>query len=343
MKYNTLGGTGLLVSEFALGTMTFGGKDFPMSAVMGALDDNAARRLVDEALAAGINLFDSANQYGLGESEEILGRALKGRRGEVVISTKVRFRMGPGINQAGLSRAHLIEEAEACLKRLGTDYIDLFQIHGPDPLTDWEETMRALDDLVRSGKVRYIGCSNLQGWQMMKANGISRQLGLRGFQSNQSYYSLAGRDIERDILPVVQDQRMGLLVWSPLAGGFLSGKYTRENSGGADDRRTKFDFPPVDREQGYAIIDALQDIAKERESTVARVALAWLLRKPAVTSVIVGAKRPEQLRDNLGAADVVLSESEMSRLDAASRLKPEYPLWDPSMYIADRYPAEPLA
>lgn len=176
MKYNTLGGTGLLVSEFALGTMTFGGKDFPMSAVMGALDDNAARRLVDEALAAGINLFDSANQYGLGESEEILGRALKGRRGEVVISTKVRFRMGPGINQAGLSRAHLIEEAEACLKRLGTDYIDLFQIHGPDPLTDWEETMRALDDLVRSGKVRYIGCSNLQGWQMMKANGICGSL-----------------------------------------------------------------------------------------------------------------------------------------------------------------------
>lgn len=341
MNYKTLGGTGLLVSEFCLGTMTFGGKDFPMSAVMGALDDSAAQKLVDEAIEAGINFFDTANQYGLGESEEILGRALKGKRNEVVLSTKVRFRMGPGINQAGLSRGHILEQAEASLRRLGTDYIDLYQIHGLDPLTDWEETLRALDDLVTSGKVRYIGCSNLQGWQIVKANSISRQLGLRSLHANQSYYSLAGRDIERDIIPVVQDQKMGLLVWSPLAGGFLSGKYSRNTQGGEDDRRTKFDFPPVDREQGYAVIDVLQEIAKERESTVAGIALAWLLQQPAVTSIIVGARRPEQLRDNLGASNVVLSEGELTRLDEASKLKPEYPLWDPLMYIADRYPVQP--
>ncbi|NGM85207.1 aldo/keto reductase [Paenibacillus sp. 7124] len=337
MKYKLLGGTGLMVSEFCLGTMTFGGKNDPMSSVMGALDDQAAGLLVNEALEAGINFFDTANVYGVGESEEILGRSLKGKRHEAVIATKVRFRMGPGPNDAGLSRGHIIRQAEESLKRLGTDYIDLYQIHGPDPLTDWEETLRALDDLVRSGKVRYIGCSNLQGWQMMKANGISRQLGLNAFQTTQSYYSLAGRDVEREIIPVLQDQKMGLLVWSPLAGGFLSGKYTRDNQGGADDRRNKFDFPPVDREKGYVLIDILQEIAKARETSVARIALAWLLNQPTVTSVIVGAKRPDQLRDNLGASGIVLNEGELSRLDQASRLQPEYPLWNPAVYIEDRY------
>ncbi|QWU15564.1 Predicted oxidoreductase [Paenibacillus sophorae] len=340
MKYKQLGGTGLMVSEFCLGTMTFGGKNDPMSSVMGALDEQAAGQLVNEALEAGINFFDTANVYGVGESEEILGRSLKGKRHEAVIATKVRFRMGPGPNQVGLSRGHIIQQAEESLKRLGTDYIDLYQIHGPDPLTDWEETLRALDDLVRSGKVRYIGCSNLQGWQMMKANGISRELGLHTFQTTQSYYSLAGRDIERDIIPVLQDQKVGLLVWSPLAGGFLSGKYTRDNQGGADDRRNKFDFPPVDREKGYGLIDVLQEIAKARETSVARIALAWLLNQPAVTSVIVGAKRPDQLQDNLGASGIILNEEELSRLDQVSRLQPEYPLWNPSVYIEDRYPIQ---
>lgn len=339
MKYKLLGGTGLMVSEISLGTMTFGGND-PMSAAFGQLDDNAAGQLVNEALKAGVNFFDTANVYGLGASEEILGCALKGRRHDAVIATKVRFRMGPGPNQTGLSRAHIIRQAEESLKRLGTDYIDLYQIHGPDPFTDWEETMRALDELVRSGKVRYIGCSNLQGWQIMKANGIARQLGLHAFHTNQSYYSLAGRDIERDIIPVIQDQKMGLLVWSPLAGGFLSGKYTRENQGGADDRRTKFDFPPVDPEKGYGVIDVLRDIAKARETSVAQIALAWVLNQPAVTSVIIGAKRPDQLQDNLGAAGVVLDEAELSRLDQVSRLRPEYPLWNPLMYTQDRYPAQ---
>jgi Predicted oxidoreductases (related to aryl-alcohol dehydrogenases) len=203
-------------------------------------------------------------------------------------------------------------------------YIDLFQIHGPDPLTDWEETMRALDDLVHSGKVRYIGCSNLQGWQIMKANGVSRQLGLQAFHSDQSYYSLAGRDIEREVIPAVQDQNMGLIVWSPLAGGFLSGKYLLDSQGGPNDRRTKFDFPPVDKERGYEIVDALREIEESRGTTIPTIALAWLLQQPAVTSVIVGAKRPEQLKENLGA-------SEISR---------EFPVWDPATFIGDRYPAE---
>lgn len=337
MKYKLLGSTGLMVSEICLGAMTFGGKD-PMSSAMGALDDKAANQLVGEALEAGVNFFDTANVYGAGESEEILGRVLKAKRQEAVIATKVRFRMGSGPNQAGLSRGHIIQQAEESLKRLGTDYIDLYQIHAPDPLTDWEETLRAMDDLVRSGKVRYIGCSNLQGWQIMKANSISRQLGLHTFKTTQSYYSLAGRDIEREIIPVLQDQKMGLLVWSPLAGGFLSGKYTRNNQGGTDDRRTKFDFPPVDREKGYDLIDVLQDIAKTRETSPARIALAWLLNQPAVTSVIVGAKRSEQLQDNLGAASVILNEDELARLDQVSRLKPEYPLWNPLAYTEDRYP-----
>ncbi|MFB5683508.1 aldo/keto reductase [Paenibacillus terreus] len=337
MKYNLLGNTGLLVSELCLGTMTFGGKD-PMSAAMGAIDYETAERLVHEALGAGINFFDTANVYGGGESEEMLGRSLKGKRHEVVIATKSGFRMGPGPNQVGLSRVHIMQQVEESLKRLGTDYIDLYQIHRPDPLTDWEEILRTLDELVHSGKVRYTGCSNLQGWQIMKANGISRQLGMHSFKSSQSYYSLAGRDVERDIIPVLQDQKMGLLVWSPMAGGFLSGKYTRENQGGAEDRRSKFDFPPVDREKGYDIIDVLQGIAAARETTAARIALAWLLNQPAVTSVIIGAKRSDQLQDNLGASGMVLSGDELSRLEEISRLKPEYPLWNPLAYTEDRYP-----
>lgn len=340
MKYKKLGNTGLLVSEFALGTMTFGGEYFPMSAAMGALNKQDSARLVDEALDQGINFFDSANQYGLGESEEFLGEALKGKRREAIIATKVRFRMGPGVNQVGLSRWHILEQVDESLRRLGTDYIDLFQIHGPDPLTDWEETMRALDDLIRSGKVRYIGCSNLQGWQIMKANGVSHQLGLQAFHANQSYYSLAGRDIEREVIPTVQDQNMGLIVWSPLAGGFLSGKYSRHSQGGPNDRRTKFDFPPVDKVKGYEIVDALREIAESRGTTIPTIALAWLLHQPAVTSVIVGAKRPEQLKENLGASDISLTEEELSILDKVSALKREFPIWDPATFIGDRYPAE---
>lgn len=325
MKYNLLGNTGVLVSEIGLGTMTFGGGD--TWGIFGSLDEKEAGRLVDQAMDAGVNFFDTANAYAEGRSEEILGKTLKSKRDKAIIATKVRGRMGPGPNDLGLSRLHIIQQVEASLKRLGTDYIDLYQIHNPDQLTDWEETLRALDDLVRSGKVRYIGSSNMTGWEIMKARGISQQLGLHAFKSSQSYYSLAGREIEREIIPVIKDQNMGLLIWSPLAGGFLSGKYTRDNQGNTDDRHTKFAFPPVDKEKSYLILDVLQEIAEKRETTVASIALAWVLNQQAVTSVIIGAKRPDQLQANLEASGIILNEDELSRLDEVSRLPIEYPAW----------------
>lgn len=275
----------------------------------------------------GGQFFDTSNIYAGGRSEEILGKALGAKRQDVIIATKVRGRTGSGPNDLGLSRLHIMRQVEESLKRLGTDYIDLYQIHNPDQLTDWEETLRALDDLVRSGKVRYIGSSNMTGWELMKARGISRELGLHAFKSSQSYYSLVGRDIEREIIPVLKDQNMGLLVWSPLAGGFLSGKYARTRTGNSEDRHTKFAFPPIDVDKAYSIIDVLEDIAKTRESTVARIALAWVLNQPAVTSVIVGAKRPDQLQDNLKASGFVLTDDELARLDEVSRLPIEYPAW----------------
>lgn len=325
MKYNLLGNTGVLVSEIGLGAMSFGGGG--QWGVFGGLGDQDAARLVGQALEAGVNFFDTSNIYAGGRSEEILGKALGSKRQDVILATKVRGRTGSGPNDLGLSRLHIMRQVEDSLKRLGTDYIDLYQIHNPDQLTDWEETLRALDDLVRSGKVRYIGSSNMTGWELMKARGISRELGLHAFKSSQSYYSLAGREIEREIIPVLKDQNMGLLVWSPLAGGFLSGKYARGRNGNADDRHTKFAFPPVDVDKSYRIIDVLEDIAKDRESTVARIALAWLLNQPAVTSVIIGAKRPDQLQDNLEASGIVLTADELARLDEVSRLPVEYPAW----------------
>lgn len=325
MKYNLLGNTGVLVSEIGLGAMTFGGGG--QWGVFGGLGEQDAAQLVWQALDAGVNFFDTSNIYAGGRSEEILGKALGAKRQDVIIATKVRGRTGSGPNDLGLSRLHIMRQVEESLKRLGTDYIDLYQIHNPDQLTDWEETLRALDDLVRSGKVRYIGSSNMTGWELMKARGISRELGLHAFKSSQSYYSLAGRDIEREIIPVLKDQNMGLLVWSPLAGGFLSGKYARTRTGNSEDRHTKFAFPPVDVDKAYSIIDVLEGIAKTRESTVARIALAWVLNQPAVTSVIVGAKRPDQLQDNLEASGIVLTDDELARLDEVSRLPIEYPAW----------------
>ncbi|WP_025716796.1 aldo/keto reductase [Paenibacillus sp. 1-18] len=338
MKYKPLGNTGLLVSEFCLGTMTFGGKNDPMSSLMGALELREASKIIEEALEAGINFIDTANVYGLGESEEIIGETLKQKRHDVVIATKVGFRMGSGANQVGLSRKHIIREVEESLRRLQTDYIDLLQIHRPDSLTEWEEILRVLDDLVTSGKVRYTGASNLQGWQIMKANETSSRLGLGRFKSFQSYYSLVGREAEREIIPVIKDQNMGLLIWSPLAGGFLTGKYVKGTEGVADGRRMKFQFPPVHVEKGYEILGVLEHIAQFHQSTVPQIALAWLLHQPAVTSVILGAKRPEQLRENLGAADIVLTNDQLLQIDEVSKLQPEYPLWDPTAYTADRYP-----
>jgi len=337
MKYRPLADTGLFVSELCLGTMTFGGSA-PIWATIGGLDQSAASAIVHAALDAGINFIDTANVYSAGESETMVGRALQGKRHQVVLATKVRGRMGPGPNEVGLSRLHILESVEASLKRLGTDYIDLYQIHRADPLTNLEDTLRALDELVRSGKVRYIGCSNLDAWVLMKALAISRAEHLERFRCSQSYYSLVGRDLERDTLPLLRDQGLGLLVWSPLAGGFLSGKFTR--SGGDEaSRRAKFDFPPVDKEKGFAVLDALGPIARRRGASVAQIALAWLLAQGAVTSVIIGARKLSQLEDNLRSVDVALTEEERKALDEVSRLPPGYPAWMDALG-SDRRPGE---
>lgn len=325
MKYKLLASTGLYVSELCLGTMTFGGGGF-WSAV-GKMQQDDVTAMVNRALEAGVNFFDTANVYSEGLSEELLGRALGKRRKDVILATKVCGRMGPGPNDIGLSRVHIMNEIHASLRRLQTDYIDLYQIHGMDPMTDMEAILKTLDDLVREGKVRYIGCSNLMAWQLMKFLGIARAKHLEPFVSLQALYTLAHRDIEREILPLLSDQNLGLLVWSPLAGGFLSGKYTRESQGEVGSRRTLFDFPPIDKERAYNIIDVMKKIADARRVSVSQVALGWLLNQPAVTSVIVGAKKMDQFEDNLLAVNLALTPEELSELSGASALPPEYPGW----------------
>jgi len=337
MKYRQLSDTGVFVSELCLGTMTFGGRG-QMWERIGGLDQPAVDDLVNRALDAGVNFFDTADVYAAGESETMLGKALAGRRHDVVVATKVRGRTGPGPNQVGLSRLHILEAVENSLVRLRTDYIDLYQIHRFDPLTSVEDTMRALDDLVRAGKVRYIGCSNLAAWQLMKALAVSREQHLERFRCTQSYYSLVGREIERELIPLISDQRLGLLVWSPLAGGFLSGKFTREGGDEAA-RRTRFDFPPVDKEKGFAVVDTLREVAARRGASVAQTALAWVLAQSAVTSVIIGARNMSQLDDNLKAGDVTLPAEDLAALDDASRLAPEYPAWMDALG-SDRRPGE---
>jgi aryl-alcohol dehydrogenase-like predicted oxidoreductase len=337
MNYRELADTGVFVSELCLGTMTFGGRG-QVWEVMGGLEQKGVDDLVHGALDAGINFVDTANVYSTGESETMLGKALAGRRHDVVLATKVRGRMGPGPNQVGLSRLHVMQAVEASLKRLGTDYIDLYQIHRFDLLTNIEDTLRTLDDLVRGGKVRYIGCSNLAAWQLMKALAVSREQGLERFKCTQSYYSLAGRELEREMIPLLKDQKLGLLVWSPLAGGFLSGKFTR-NSGDDAARRAKFDFPPVNKEKGFDILDVAKAIAGRQGVSVAQIALAWILANSAVSSVIIGARKPSQLEDNLKAVDVKLSAEDLKALDEASTLSPEYPAWMDSLG-ADRRPGE---
>lgn len=326
MQYQQLGNTGAFVSRLCLGAMTFGGGTGLFS-VIGGLGQKETDELIGKSLEAGINFIDTANVYAEGESETLVGRALGAKRKEVVLATKVFGRMGPGANQVGLSRLSIMEAVEASLKRLGTDYIDLYQIHGFDPLTPFEEVLSALTDLVRHGKVRYIGCSNLAAWQAMKTIGISERLHLEKFVSLQSYYSLVGRELEREIVPMLLDQKMGLLVWSPLAGGFLSGKFTRDAAADDSSRRAKFAFPPVNLEKGYAIVDALREVGAKHNATVAQTALAWLLHQPVVTSVIIGAKNPNQLEDNLGSVNVKLDADDLAKINAASALAPEYPGW----------------
>jgi aryl-alcohol dehydrogenase-like predicted oxidoreductase len=330
MKYNLLGNTGLLVSELCLGTMTFGGWE-----VIGALDQNAATTLVNRALDAGINLFDTADAYSHGQAEVMLGKALGARRSDVVIATKVRLETGPGPNQAGLSRSHILEAVEGSLKRLNTDYIDLYQTHLNDSYTPIEETLRALDDLVRAGKVRYIGCSNIHAWQVMKALGVSERRGWERFVSFQGNYTLVERGMERELIPLLKDQRLGLLVWSPLSGGLLSGKFSR-NASPEGSRRASFDFPPVNKEAAFQVLDALNEVAAELNISVARLSLAWLLHQEAVTSVIVGARRLEQLEDNLKAAEARLSPETLQRLNRLAAPALEYPGWMASHPWDDR-------
>jgi aryl-alcohol dehydrogenase-like predicted oxidoreductase len=337
MKYRLLADTGIFVSELCLGAMTFGGRG-QMWEVIGGLDQPAVDSLVGRCLDAGVNFIDTADVYSAGESETMVGKALGGRRHQVVLATKVRGRMGKGPNDVGLSRLHIVEALDASLKRLGTDYIDLYQIHRFDPLTAFDDTLRALDDVVRAGKVRYIGCSNLAAWQLMKALAISREQRLERFKCTQSYYSLAGRELEREVIPLLKDQGLGLLVWSPLAGGFLSGKFTRDAKDEAG-RRATFDFPPVDKDRAYDIVDMMKKIAAARGVSAAQVALAWVLSRDAVTSVIIGARKREQLDDNLAAVDLALSAEDLHALDEVSRLAPEYPAWMDA-FPSDRRPGE---
>ena len=327
MRYNQLGRSGLIVSELCLGTMTFGGEG-GMWGRIGQLQQEEADALVKAALDAGINFIDTANVYAEGRSERILGQSLRNlgvRREEVVIATKVLGRMHAGPNGAGASRGHILDQVEASLERLQTDHIDLYQIHGFDAATPIEETLYALDSLVRRGVVRYIGLSNWAAWQVMKAVGIAAARGYASIASLQAYYTLAGRDLEREVIPMLASEGVGLMVWSPLAGGFLSGKYTREGEG--EGRRAAFDFPPVDKARGYDVVDVLRELAAAKGRSVAQLALGWLLHQPAVSSVIVGAKRPDQLADNLGSVEVAFTADELARLDQVSRLPAEYPGW----------------
>ncbi|HEX8962669.1 MAG TPA: aldo/keto reductase [Rhodocyclaceae bacterium] len=328
MKYRLLGSTGLYVSEMCLGTMTFGSGGHWK--VMGGLDQGGARELVKTAFDAGINFFDTANVYSLGQSEQLLGQALKDLglpREELVVATKSTGIMNELPNGRGQSRYHIMNEVDASLRRLQLDHIDLYQIHGFDPLTPFEESLGALDDLVRAGKIRYVGLCNLAAWQIMKALAISDARGWARFRSVQAYYTVAGRDLEREIIPLIRDQKLGLMVWSPLAGGLLSGKFDREGKGPEGARRASFDFPPVDKARVFDCVDAMRPIAEQHGVSVAQVALAWLLAQPAVSTVIVGARTADQLKDNLAAARLALSADELAALEDVSRLPREYPGW----------------
>lgn len=330
MRYNPLGSTGLLVSELCLGTMTFGDQPSRFSAIAG-LDQAASTALVRQAFDAGINFLDTANIYTLGQSESFTGKALKDlgiRRSDVIVATKAAARMGEGPNDGGANRYHLLQQIDASLKRLQLDHVDLYQIHAWDAGTPVEETLRALEDIVRSGRARYIGVSNWAAWQIAKALGIAERRGFDKFVSVQAYYTVAGRDLEREIVPMLASEGLGLLAWSPLAGGLLSGKYRLGKDGNrGEGRRASFDFPPVDLDRAEALIEAMAPMAEARGASIAQIALSWLLHQDAVTSVIVGAKRTDQLADNIAACDVALTAGELAELDRLSGLPPEYPGW----------------
>ncbi len=329
MRKRSLGRSGLLVSELCLGTMTFGGAEGMWSRIAG-LNQNDAERLVGQAFDAGINFIDTADVYADGMSEEITGRALRNLkipREDIVVATKVAGDTGKGANSRGASRHHIMEGVQASLRRLQLDHIDLYQVHSFDPATPIEETVRAMDQLVRDGRVRYLGVSNWAAWQIATALGIADRLGLARFDTLQAYYSVVGRDLERELGPMLQHSGMGLLVWSPLAGGLLSGKYAIAVQGAESGRRSGFDFPPVDQTRAVRCIDALRKIAEARGVSIATVALAWLLHQPQVTSVILGAKRPEQLAENIASAELSLHPQELEQIRQVSALPPEYVGW----------------
>ena len=335
MEYRRLGRSGLFVSTLTLGTMTFGGKDD--FGKVGSTDVAGATRQVDACLDAGVNLFDTADIYSSGESEEILGEAISGRRDRLLLATKARMPAGDGPNDAGLSRHHIIRSCEASLRRLGTDHIDLYQAHQWDGVTPLEETLEAFDTLVRSGKVRYVGCSNYAGWQLMKALGVSEKHGFQRYVSQQIHYTLEAREAEYELVPLSLDQDCGILVWSPLAGGLLSGKYRRDEDAAEGRHVEGWDEPPVrDPEKLYDTIEVLVEIAEGHDVSAAQVALAWLLGRPGVSSIVVGARTDEQLADNLKAADLKLSEDERKRLDEVSAPPLIYPFWHQLKTASDR-------
>jgi len=342
MKYKQLGRTGLFVSEICLGTMTFGGSaDSGMWRAIGALGQADVDAIVGRAIASGVNFFDTADVYSFGESERLLGQALKNlgtKRKDVVIATKVYGEMGPAPNDRGASRGHIMDSVQASLERLQIDHIDLYQIHGNDTVTPIDETLRALDDLTRQGLVRYVGVSNWAAWKIAKALGLSEAKGYARFETLQAYYSIAGRDLERDLVPMLTSEQLGLMVWSPLAGGLLSGKFGPGSNNPTDARRTNFDFPPVDKDRAWKCVEVMREVGDAHGASVARVALAWLLAKPAVMSIIIGAKTLEQLDDNLAAVDLVLTPEEIARLDEVSELPAEYPGWMFARQGASRTP-----
>jgi aryl-alcohol dehydrogenase-like predicted oxidoreductase len=338
MQYTTLGNTGLLVSKLCFGTMTFGDGRGLFKAIS-SVGQAEADELVKTSIDGGVNFFDTADNYTEGESEKILGQSLKNlniARHDIVIATKVYSRVGQGRSDIGASRGHIMDGVEASLRRLQTDHIDLYQIHANDSVTPLEETIRALDTLRQQGKVRYLGCSNWQAWKIAKALGIAELRNMARFDTLQAYYSIAGRDLEREIVPMLQSEKLGLLVWSPLAGGLLSGKFSRTNQKAAESRRNDYDFPIVDKERTWRILDVMAPIAKAHGCSPARISLAWLLAKPVVTSVIIGAKRLDQLRDNLASVELTLTADELRELDQVSALAPEYPGWVLPFQGADR-------
>ncbi|SCB33056.1 aldo/keto reductase [Rhizobium hainanense] len=343
MRYNQLGNTGLFVSELCLGTMTFGEAN-PNNSLWGSIadvDQALADKIVEGSLAAGVNFIDTADVYSFGNSEKLLGQALKNLgvpRKDVVIATKVYGVMGDKPNDRGASRGHIMDSVQASLDRLQTDHIDLYQIHATDTVTPIDETLQALDDLVSRGLVRYVGVSNWQAWRIAKALGISERRGFARFETVQAYYSIAGRDLEREIVPLMSEEKLGLMVWSPLAGGLLSGKYGPGAPGNGEGRRASFDFPPVDKDRAWACVAAMREVAEKHGSSVATVALAWILAKPFVTSIIIGAKRLDQLDQNLAAVKLKLDADDMAKLDEVSALAPEYPGWMLARQGAQRVP-----